>query len=94
MKKAFPLDQLKVINPLYAAEIWEAELTQVFTVDKIIDHRIGSGHRGTEYLVQWRGFDSDHNSWVRATDILDFDLIATYEGLATSSQEGDLPSSR
>ena len=94
LKKAFPLDQLKVIDPLYAAEVWEAELTQVFTVDAIIDHRIGAGHRGTEYLVQWRGFDSDHNSWVRATDILDLDLIATFEGLATSGQEGHLPSSR
>ena len=83
-----------MIDPLYAAEVWEAELTQVFTVTAIVDHRIGAGRRGTEYLVQWQGFDSDHNTWVRATDILDFDLIATYEGLAATGQEDVLPSSR
>ena len=77
MKKAYPLDQLKIIDPRYAEAIWKAELTQEFVVTALIDHR-ASPH-GIEYLVQWEGFDSDHNSWIRATDILDEDLITTYE---------------
>ena len=77
LKKAYPLDQLKIIDPRYAEAIWKAELTQEFVVTALIDHR-ASPH-GIEYLVQWEGFDSDHNSWIRATDILDEDLITTYE---------------
>ena len=88
LKKAFPLDQLKVIDPEFAEEIWQAELSQVFAVDSIIYHRFESPSRGIEYLVSWKGFDHDHDSWVRATDILDHDLIATYESLPPRPQQG------
>ena len=79
MKKAFPLDRLKVIDPLHAEQIWTAELSQVFNVTAIIDHRFESNRRGIEYLVSWEGYDHEHDSWVRATDILDHDLISAYE---------------
>ena len=85
LKKAYPLDQLKIIDPLFAAAVWEAELSQIFEVSSILDHRVGSGRRGTEYLVAWAGFDSDHNSWVKATDILDLNLIAQYEGVGRAT---------
>ena len=88
LKNAFPLDQLKVIDPVFAEEIWEAELSQVFAVDAIIYHRFESPSRGIEYLVSWKGYDHDHDSWVRATDILDHDLIATYESLPPKPQQG------
>ena len=79
LKKAFPLDQLKIIDPEFAEEIWKSELTQVFTVDAIIDHRSKANGKGLQYLVAWRGYDSDHNSWVDEVDILDHDLISVYE---------------
>ena len=88
LKKAFPLDQLKVIAPEFAEEIWQAELSQVFAVDSIIYHRFESPSRGIEYLVSWKGYDHDHDSWVRATDILDHDLIATYESLPPRPPQG------
>ena len=88
LKKAFPLDQLKVIAPEFAEEIWQAELSQVFAVDSIIYHRFESPSRGIEYLVSWKGYDHDHDSWVRATDILDHELIATYESLPPRPPQG------
>jgi len=88
LKKAFPLDQLKVIDAEYAEAIWQAELIQVFSVNSIIDHRFESQRRGIEYLVSWQGFDSEHDSWVTATDILDHDLIATYESLPPKTHVG------
>ena len=93
LKKTFPLDQLKVIDPLHAEKIWTAELSQVFTVTAIIDHRFESSRRGIEYLVSWEGYDHEHDSWVRATDILDHDLIAAYEAtpLATATSEEPPP---
>ena len=59
-------------------------MNQVFTVDAIIDHR--NGPKGTEYLVSWKGFDHDHDSYVNEVDILDHDLIATYLSLPTGSK--------
>ena len=79
LKKAFPLDQLKIIDPEFAEEIWKSELTQVFSVDAIIDHRSKANGKGLQYLVSWRGYDSDHDSWVDEVDILDHDLISVYE---------------
>ena len=79
LKKAFPLDQLKEIDPEFAEEIWKSELTQVFSVDAIIDHRSKANGKGLEYLVSWKGYDSDHDSWVDEVDILDHDLISIYE---------------
>ena len=84
LKKSFPLDQLKAIDPEFAEDIWESEMNQVFTVDAIIDHR--NGPKGTEYLVSWKGFDHDHDSYVNEVDILDRDLIATYLSLPTGSK--------
>ena len=81
LKKAFPLDQLKIIDPEFAEEIWKSELTQVFSVDAIIDHRSKANGRGLEYLVSWKGYDNDHDSWVDEVDILDHDLISIYESL-------------
>ena len=87
LKKACPLDQLKIIDPQFAVKVWASELSQIFTVDSIIDRRVGSGRRGTEYLVAWEGFDHDHDSWVLATDIIDLDLIAQFEGLSPRGEE-------
>ena len=47
-------------------------------VSRIIDHRRKASGKGTEYLVEWKGFDSEHNSWVVESDILDLELLTTY----------------
>ena len=91
LKKAFPLDQLKEIAPEFAEEIWEKSKIQVFSVNAIIDHRNRAG--GIEYLVEWRGFDEEHNTWVMAVDILDHDLIAVYEALPRNPGSTPGPSS-
>ena len=60
----------------------------MFSVNAIIDHRFESQRSGVEYPVSWQGYDHEHDSWVRATDILDHDLIAIYESLPPKIHEG------
>ena len=77
--RSYPLDQLKVIAPEHAEVIWATELAGgEFLVSRIIDHRRRASGKGSEYLVEWKGFDADHNSWVVESDILDLELLTTY----------------
>ncbi len=39
---------------------------ETFEVKKIIDHNQTAN--GYEYLVQWKGYDSDEDSWVKGSD--------------------------
>jgi len=38
-----------------------------YKIDKILDKRVRRGI--LEYLVRWRGYGADFDSWVPATDI-------------------------
>ena len=62
-----------------ADRVWAAASgDRVYTVDKIVDHRVidANGHR--EFLVRWAGFDEEFDSWEPESGILDPDLITAY----------------
>ena len=79
LTRSYPLDQLKLISPTVADRVWAAASgDRVYTVDKIVDHRVidANGHR--EFLVRWAGFDEEFDSWEPESGILDPDLITAY----------------
>lgn len=56
----------KIKGRFYEKEIQKVSLPLYHKIDKIISKR-GHGIR-TEYLVSWKGYSSDFNSWVKASD--------------------------
>ena len=48
----------------------------LYEVEAIIGDNGKVGHR--EYLVKWKNYDSTHNSWVKAKDFTDTDIINKY----------------
>ena len=49
----------------------------VFTVDRIVAHRMLSAGR-YEYYVKWRGYDDAHDSWEPASSFFDVTTITAY----------------
>ena len=61
-----------------------------YELHDIVDKRIVDGE--TEYLVQWRGWNRTHDSWVLAEDlsIAALEQVAAYEaGLRVAEPDGD-----
>ena len=50
---------------------------EVHEAERILEAR-GSGAR-LQYLVQWRGFSAEENTWEPARNILDEDLIKSFQ---------------
>lgn len=48
----------------------------LYEVEAIVGDNGKIGHR--EYLVKWKNYDSTHNSWVKAKDFSDTDIINKY----------------
>ena len=49
-------------------------------IDKIIDEKPKG--RGKEYLVSWRGFGPEHNTWLPAKNLAETQALDLWEGLA------------
>ncbi len=49
----------------------------IFIVDKILDHRINK-HGAKEYLIKWKGFGDDENTWEIQKNILDTNILRKY----------------
>ena len=54
---------------------------QVYTVDRILDHRLG--HHGrrkhlNEFLIRWEGYGPEHDSWEPEANLLDPNLVRNY----------------
>ena len=41
----------------------------VYKIDKILDERVRRGIR--EYLIRWRGYSTDYDSWIPASSVKD-----------------------
>ena len=77
LHRSYPLDQLKLVDQSCANEIWAAACsTKLFPLDCIVDHRYVNGV--LQLLLQWKGHDSDFNSWEVESAIADPDLVAAY----------------
>ena len=49
---------------------------QSFEVEKVLDHKGKEGAR--HYLVKWKGFAQEHNSWEPVANFDDLSVIADY----------------
>jgi len=41
-------------------------LKDYYEVEKILDHR---GTKSKEFLVRWKGYDSEDDSWIKEKDV-------------------------
>ncbi|KAF9146387.1 hypothetical protein BGX30_000733 [Mortierella sp. GBA39] len=51
-----------------------------YEVERVVGHkRAGRGRHGTlSYLIKWKGYDSDANSWVEGSDVNCLELLDEY----------------
>ena len=85
LPRAFPLDQLRPMTSLQAAErVWDQAVRRgnradiLYDATKILDHRHSKAER-REYLVRWDGFTDDFDSWEPERNISS-ELIDEYWG--------------
>jgi hypothetical protein len=89
MSKVHPVFHASLLKPYFPSgstqpptpPIIDAEGDVVFFVETILDHRLRkSGRKNiTEYLIKWRGYSHEHNTWEPETNIFDADLITDYK---------------
>ena len=68
-----PVDQLKVIKRSVSRR---APVGEVFEIDRVVNHRGTPGHY--EYLVRWKGYDANDDTWEPEAGFLDTQCIRTY----------------
>ena len=68
-----PADQLKII---FKGKRQVNPEDEVFEINKILDHRGEPGHY--EYLVRWKGYQEDQDSWEPQSSFQDFKVIESY----------------
>ena len=55
-------------NPDYQQDtVMDEADEELYIIERIIDHRRHKGKR--EYLIQWKGYDEDENTWEPADTI-------------------------
>ena len=59
----------------------------VFTVDRILDHRDGSGKILKEFLIRWEGYGPEHDSWEPEANLLDPQLVQDYWDYVASREQ-------
>ena len=88
MSKVHPVFHASLLKPYYPSgtcqpppPIVDEEGDVVYFVESIIDHRIRkSGRKNiTEYLIKWKGYSHEHNTWEPVSNIMDHELIQDYE---------------
>lgn len=72
MSGIHPVFHVKLLEPVRPGHIGqqqdpppriETKGEQVYIIDKILDSRISDSDHGYDYLVHWRDFSSDEDSW-------------------------------
>jgi len=62
---------MPIESQFYAEELTPVRMSKAFTykIDKILDKRVRRGF--WEYLVRWKGYGKDFDSWILASRIKD-----------------------
>jgi len=65
------LNRTPIDGQFYQEELTPVRVTKstVYKIDKILDERVRRGIR--EYLIRWRGYSTDYDSWIPASSVKD-----------------------
>ncbi|KAJ2799790.1 methylated histone binding [Coemansia guatemalensis] len=63
--------------------------SDVYEVDFIHDHRLRAG-KVPLYLVRWRGFSAQHDTWELAASFDDQSLVAAYQATKSPKVQAQL----
>jgi len=65
------INRTRIDGQFYQEELTPVRVTKstVYKIDKILDERVRRGIR--EYLIRWRGYSRDFDSWITASSVKD-----------------------
>jgi len=65
------LNKMPIEGQFYAEELTPMRITEetTYKIDKILDKRVRRGI--LEYLVRWKGYSKDFDSWIAASSVKD-----------------------
>ncbi|KAI8350226.1 hypothetical protein B0O80DRAFT_456683 [Mortierella sp. GBAus27b] len=70
---------------------------EVFTIQQILNHQLNEETGEMEYLVRWKGFSPDHDSWIPFTNFIETTMIEQYRkrrGIVSNERSGPQPNRR
>ncbi|KAJ9524069.1 hypothetical protein QJQ45_022572, partial [Haematococcus lacustris] len=84
MSRLHPVFHVSLIKPYTGTDVgfmpppveWLDE-EPVYYVERLLDHRQVHAGKAKEYLVQWEGYDADHNTWEPRSNLVGCDKILT-----------------
>jgi len=63
--------------------------TEVYEVQQILNHQPIEGTTEMEYLVRWKGYASEHDSWIPFKNFIETTMIEKYRKRRGLSDESD-----
>ena len=81
MSDSYPLQRLKIVSN--SGELNNKE--EFFHIHKILEERTGNDGK-PEFLIRWRGFKNDQNTWEPISNIMDKDLISKFRATRSNKK--------